>query len=85
MLNKFVIMINNLYKKILFHIKLARMDFFWDMHCSKVSYPLPPSFYYTHKEEEIEQMYEDLRAYVEKLARENAEREETSAKEEESK
>lgn len=82
MLNKFVKMINDLYTKILFHIKLAKMDFFWDMHCSKVSYPLPPSFYYTHTEEEIGQMYEDLRAYVEKLVRENAEREEAPAKEE---
>ena len=57
--------------KVRFQIKLIRMDLKWELGCHNCFNPFPPSFYCTHTEEEIEQIFADLRAYIEELKEEN--------------
>ena len=48
------------------------MDFDWNMGCCSCFNPFPPSFYYTHTDEEIkqikEEMYIGLKALIEELS-----------------
>ncbi len=52
-----------LFKKIIFHIKLMNMDRRWRMMGGSCFALFPPSFYYTHTPEEIERITrEEIRA-----------------------
>ena len=61
-------------KKIWYRHKLRRMDRQWHMQ-GGASYQLfPPSFYYTHSEEEIKEITERELAYLRKMVAEYEER-----------
>ncbi len=59
-LRKFFEPIYNFIKKIMFRIKLIQRDLIWDLGYHSCFNPFPPSFYYTHTDEEIEQMIKDM-------------------------
>lgn len=73
---KYIKPIYNSIKKISFRIRLIRMDHKWELGCCSCFNPFPPSFYYTHTEEEIERITEDMRnrlyALIEELQKENS-------------
>ncbi len=46
--------------KIIFKIKLWEMDTLWDYMGCRCWSMFPPSFYYTHTEEEIEQITKEV-------------------------
>lgn len=53
--------------KIRFRIKLRKMDEWW-YHTGASSWQLfPPSFYYTHTEEEVERITRETKEYLHKL------------------
>lgn len=76
MLRKCIKPINNFIKKLGYKIKLVWMDYQWELVCYSCFNPFPPSFYYTHTEEEIERITEDMRnrlyALIEELQKENS-------------
>ncbi len=47
-------------QKIIFKIKLWEMDTLWDYMGGRCWSMFPPSFYYTHTEEEIEQITKEV-------------------------
>ena len=58
-IKKFVKLLKDTIYKILFHIKLKWMDDCW-YHIGASSWQLfPPSFYYTHTEEEVERIIKE--------------------------
>lgn len=70
-IRKCIDLLKNLIHKIWFRIKLKGMDDWW-YYTGASSWKLfPPSFYYTHTEEEIERITDEtlerLRATIEKL------------------
>lgn len=58
MTNYIIDMLKRLYKKIELRQKLRRMDDFWYMFGGSCFRLFPPSFYYTHTEEEIKSITE---------------------------
>lgn len=71
MLHKLVQTIRSFIKKILFRLKLIKMDLIWDLDCHSCFNLFPPSFYYTHTEEEVERITDEMQrkllAYIEEL------------------
>lgn len=67
MIIKCIELLKNLTHKVWFRIKLWEMDDWW--YCTGGScYGLfPPSFYYTHSEEEIDRIMEETRARIQVL------------------
>lgn len=53
--------------KIIFRIKLWEMDEWWYYTGGSCWGLFPPSFYYTHTEEEIERITEETRARIQAL------------------
>ena len=51
----------NVLKKLAFKIKLWNMDYEWFITGKFIETLLPPSFYYTHTEEEIQDVREQAR------------------------
>lgn len=56
MTRKLIKKIIKLYKNFIFKQKLREMDKWWDFMGGNCFGLFPPSFYYTHTEEEIEQI-----------------------------
>lgn len=55
-INKYIELLRKLMEKIRFRMKLRQMDHWWYfLGCYEWS-PFPPSFYYTHTEEEIKRI-----------------------------
>ena len=59
--------IKNMVKKILFRIKLRKMDEEWRLSGRSCWSLFPPSFYYTHTEEEIERITAETADRIQKL------------------
>ena len=57
----------NLCRKIAFRIKLKQMDAWWYYIGGNCFQAFPPSFYYTHTEEEIKQAKAEIHAELDKL------------------
>lgn len=57
----------NLCRRIAFHIKLKQMDAWWYYIGGNCFQAFPPSFYYTHTEEEIKQAKAEIQAELDKL------------------
>lgn len=61
--------IKGIYKRIAFRRKLKRMDDLWYMYGGSCFGLFPPSFYYTHTEEEVKRIAEgeiaSLKALIE--------------------
>ena len=51
--------------KIIFRIKLWKMDKQWELMGGRCWQLFPPSFYYTHTEEEIEQAINEVKEILE--------------------
>lgn len=51
--------LKKIYDKIIFKIKLREMDYWWMYLGCNCWQLFPPSFYYTHTEEEIERITEE--------------------------
>lgn len=75
MMKAFVDIIKSIYKKIEFRRKLRRMDDLWYMFGGSCFGLFPPSFYYTHTEEEIKRITEreiaELHAMIEEYEKAN--------------
>lgn len=68
MIRKCIGLLKKLFHKIKWHIKLKEMDDWWYFTGGNCFGLFPPSFYYTHTEEEIKQITEEtigrLRAMI---------------------
>lgn len=69
-MGKGVGMLKNLYQKILFRIRLSEMDSLWRYMGGSCWGLFPSSFYYTHTEEEIEQITSEAFKSLEKMLEE---------------
>jgi len=56
---KCISILKKIYDKIIFKIKLIEMDYWWMYLGCNCWQLFPPSFYYTHTEEEIERITEE--------------------------
>ena len=56
-----------LIQKVLFKIKLRKMDYRWELMGGRCWELFPPSFYYTHTEEEIEKITNEAIEELEKM------------------
>lgn len=63
-----------LFEKILFRLKLMNMDFQWRMIGGNCFSLFPPSFYYTHTQEEIERITREEIAELKRMLQEYQER-----------
>jgi len=61
---KFINLLKKMIKKIKFKIKLIDMDTKWNIMGERCFSPLPPSFYYTHTDEEIERIINELNEFI---------------------
>ena len=59
--------LNKLIQKVLFKIKLREMDNMWRLMGGNCWGLFPPSFYYTHTEEEIEKITNETIEELEKM------------------
>lgn len=71
--------IKSLCEKIRFRRKLKDMDAFWYSFGGSCFGVFPPSFYYTHTQEEIEKLEKEEIAKLKKIAKEFSERHENGA------
>ena len=66
-IKKCIEMVGNLTKKVIFHIQLKQIDAEWYDRGGRCWGLFPPSFYYTHTEEEIERITTETRAKMQSL------------------
>lgn len=62
-IQKFIVLLKKIIQKIKFRIKLMNMDMEWRI-MGGGCFGFPPSFYYTHTEEEIERIIKELREFL---------------------
>ena len=62
-IQKFIVLLKKIIQKIKFRIKLMDMDIKWRI-MGGGCFSFPPSFYYTHTEEEIECIIKELREFL---------------------
>ncbi len=62
-IQKFIILLKKIIQKIKFKIKLMDMDRKWRI-IGGCYFGFPPSFYYTHTEEEINCIINELREFI---------------------
>ncbi len=62
-IQKFIVLLKKIIQKIKFKIKLMDMDMKWRI-MGGGCFSFPPSFYYTHTEEEIECIIKELREFL---------------------
>ena len=67
MTRKCVELLKNLIHTVWFRIKLWEMDDLWHYTGGSCFGLFPPSFYYTHSEEEIDRIMEETRARIQAL------------------
>lgn len=67
MIIKCIELLKNLIHKVWFRIKLWEMDDWWYYTGGSCFGLFPPSFYYTHSEEEIDRIMEETRARIQAL------------------
>jgi len=61
---KFINLLKKMIQKIKLKIKLMDMDVKWNIMGGRCFFPFPPSFYYTHTDEEIERIINELREFI---------------------
>lgn len=57
-----ITLVNDLFRKMIFHHQLKKMDEWWYFMGGNCFELFPPSFYYTHSEEEIKQIKDETLA-----------------------
>lgn len=66
-IKKYIELFKNLIHKIIFRIKLKQMGDRWHYTGGSCWGLFPPSFYYTHTEEEIERITKETKARIQAL------------------
>ena len=66
-IKKYIEIVRNLTKKVVFHIRMKQIDAEWYDRGGRRWGLFPPSFYYTHTEEEIERITAETRARIQSL------------------
>ena len=66
-IKKYIELLKNIIYKIMFRIKLKQMDDCWYYKGGNCWGLFPPSFYYTHTEEEIERITKETKARIQAL------------------
>lgn len=69
-MKKIIEFLKNSMRKIIFRIKLKQMDDWWYFMGGSCFELFPPSFYYTHTEEEIERITAENLERIDKLINE---------------
>ena len=66
-IKKYIELLKNIIHKIMFRIKLEQMDDWW-YYTGGICWGLfPPSFYYTHTEEEVERITKETKTRIQAL------------------
>ena len=66
-IKKYIELLKNIIHNIMFRIKLKQMDDWWYYTGGSCWGLFPPSFYYTHTEEEIERITKETKARIQAL------------------
>lgn len=66
-IKKYIELLKNIIHKIMFRIKLEQMDDWWYYTGGNCWGLFPPSFYYTHTEEEVERITKETKARIQAL------------------
>lgn len=66
-IKKYIELLKNIIHKIMFRIKLKQMDDWWYYTGGNCWGLFPPSFYYTHTEEEVERIAKETKARIQAL------------------
>lgn len=66
-IKKYIELLKNIIHNIMFRIKLKQMDDWWYYTGGSCWGLFPPSFYYTHTEEEVERITKETKARIQAM------------------